>query len=270
MFLLPQLTNRGIGKEKIHAFLDSLIYLEQAGLEEQDYSGLGAFVLSCREHGVDLAGFLRKYHMGNVSNILAEFSEFLTMEKSLEKSVGELRQEEHILAERIGKYRTIQQLNHRILQLSDEIEDLQRERDELMEDVDGLQTIMKATLTLGNLASELREKQEEKERLDSEIMEGKQALGEIEAKISGLQPRYEYMQSRTFANDLMVHMLGRAFGTGGNPEQGIPEAVDKYEGLKPQFHGYGKGEKPIPVMKTVAAAYKSMRPRIAEGTFYPG
>ena len=95
-------------------------------------------------------------------------------------------------------------------------------------------------------------------------------MGDIEAKISGLQPRYEYMQSGTFANDLMVHMFRRAFGNGGNPEQCIPEAVEKYECLKPQFHGYGKDEKPIQVVKTVAAADKPMRPRIAEGTFYPG
>lgn len=244
MDLWTELTNRGIGKEKIHAFLDSLIYLEQAGLEEQDYNGLGAFVLSCREHGVDLAGFLRKYHMGNVSNILAEFSEFLTMEKSLEKSVGELRQEEHILAERIGKYRTIQQLNHRILQLSDEIEGLHRERDKIKEEVENLQTIMKATLTLAHLASELKEKQEEKERLDSEISDRKQVLGEIEAKISGLQPRYEYMESGSFANDLLVQMFRKAFGTNGNPEHGFPEAIWKYESLKPQFHGYGKDGNP--------------------------
>ena len=98
----------------------------------------------------------------------------------------------------------------------------------------------------------------------------KYKLGEIEANISGLQPRYEYMQSGTFANDLMVHMFRRAFGIGGNPEQGIPEAIGKYEGLKPQFYGYGKDEKPSPVMKTVAVADKPMRPRIAEGAFYPG
>lgn len=37
----------------------------------------GAFIVSCREHGVDLAIFISKYNMSEVSRALADYTAFL-------------------------------------------------------------------------------------------------------------------------------------------------------------------------------------------------
>ena len=68
--------------------------------------------------------------------------------------------------------------------------------------------------------------------LDSEITDRERKLGELEEEVSRLKPRYEYMQSGTFANDLIAGMLAGSLGTEPRPPHGIPEALQKYQQMK--------------------------------------
>ena len=144
MDLWAEMTKRGVEKEQIDAFLGTLIYLEQAGLDEQGYNSLGAFIVSCRKHSVDLAAFLRKYNMSEVSRTLADYTAFLKSKEKLEHSVEELRKEEQRLISVNGKHRTLQKLNDDIWSLSSEVESLCSERDTLKAEVDRLHTLGEA------------------------------------------------------------------------------------------------------------------------------
>ena len=269
MDLWAEMAKRGIVTEQIDAFLGTLIYLEQAGLDEQGYNSLGAFIVSCREHGVDLAAFLRKYNMSEVSRTLADYTAFLKSKEKLEHSVEELRKEEQRLISVNGKHRTLQKLNDDIWSLSSEVESLCSERDTLKAEVDRLHTIVKGTLTVGYLLSQVKEKEEELNRLNSQITSKEINLRELEARISRLKPRYEYMRSGAFANDLAVDMFARTFRTGSQAQQGIPETIRKNQDMRDKSQRHAGQEKSIPVIRSAAATHKPLRVRMADGDFQP-
>ena len=218
MDLWAELAKRGIVTEQIDAFLGTLIYLEQAGFDERGYNSLGALIVSCREHGVDLATFLSKYNMSEVSRTLADYTAFLKYKEKLEHFVDQLRKEEQRLIGGNGKHRTLQNLNDDIWSLSSEVESLCSERDMLKAEVDRLHTIMKGTLTVGYLLSKVKEKGAELNGLNSQITSKGINLRELEARISSLKSRYEYMRSGAFANDLVVDMFARTFRTGSQAQ----------------------------------------------------
>ena len=269
MDLWAEMAKRGVEKGKIDAFLGTLIYLEQAGLDERGYNSLGAFIVSCREHGVDLAAFLIKYNMSEVSRALADYTAFLKSNEKLEHSVEELRKEEQRLIGVNGKHRTLQNLNDDIWSLSSEVESLCSERDRLKAEVDELHTIIKGTLTVGNLLSKVKEKEEEVNGLNSQITSKKVNLRDLEAEISSLEPRYEYMRAGTFANDLMIDMFARILRTGSQAQQGTPETIRKYQDMRDQSERYAGQEKPIPRIKQAAVTQKPLRVRMADGGFQP-
>ena len=269
MDLWDEMTKRGVQKGQIEAFLGTLIYLEQAGLDERGYSSLGAFIVSCRKHGVDLATFLSKYNMEDLSRVLAEYTAFLKDKEKLEDSVEKLRKEEQRLIGVNGKHQTLQNLNAHIWSLSSEVESLCSERDGLKAEVDRLHTIMKGTFSVGDLLSKVKEKGGELNGLNSQITSREIELKELEARISSLMPRYEYMRTGAFAYDLMIDMFARTLRTGSQAQLGIPETIRKYDDMRDQSERHTGQEKPIPRIKPAAVTQKPLRVRMADGNFQP-
>ena len=252
----------GVTKEGLSNFVDMLIWLNQAGLEEEDYRILGEFITGTRKTGFDLKAFLRKNKMDEIVYVLWHYKELKQEIAKMDGRLASLQSQEKALLQRNQSLANIADLGRYLYRLRQQRENLASEVSELQEIKDGLQMYLKGVMTMGDLATKLKELTVRKETLSDEVMVEEQRLNDLKRERASLEKLVDYYRSEAFKSDLAIDMLAGMWRNNPQFHGELPLAIRKYLGLMGGF-GTHSGQNSSVDSKGVQSQCRRIRPGIA-------